>query len=199
MAANDVCSRGGIRGAARSPTPIERVHGARTPSSVNTSPMRKATVPLPLHWLRDPLHLLALGFGSGYAPKAPGTFGTLTGVAIYLLAQSLPLAWYVAFTTLGFALGVWACGRAARDLGVHDHPGIVWDEVIGYLVTMTAAPQGAVWVLAGFLLFRLFDIVKPWPISWLDRRVQGGAGIMIDDLAAGFMAMATLQVIAKLY
>ena len=95
-------------------------------------------------------------------------------------------------------LGIWICGRAASDLGVHDHPGIVWDEIAGYLLTMTAAPAGWLWILVGFGLFRLFDIWKPWPIGWLDRRVGGGLGIMLDDLVAGVLAAACLQLIAAL-
>ena len=145
---------------------------------------------------RDPVHFLALGFGSGCAPKAPGTFGTLAAIPLYLLMQPLPLWIYLLLTVTGFALGVWVCDRAARDLGVHDHPAIVWDEVIGFGVTMIAAPAGWEWVLAGFVLFRLFDILKPWPISWFDRRIHGGLGIMLDDLIAGLFALFCMQSLA---
>ncbi len=94
---------------------------------------------------------------------------------------------YAAVVAVGFAVGVWLCGRTARDLGVHDHPGIVWDEIIGYLLTMMTMPMGVLPVLAGFIAFRLFDILKPWPVGWFDRRVGGGLGIMLDDaLAAGY-------------
>ncbi len=95
-----------------------------------------------------------------------------------------------------FVLGIWACGRTARDLGGQDPGAIVWDEVVGYLAAMTAAPAGWPWVLAGFILFRLFDIWKPWLIRWLDRRITGGLGIMLDDLAAGALTWLTLQVAA---
>jgi len=98
-----------------------------------------------------------------------------------------------------FLLGVWACARTERDLGVHDHPGIVWDEIVGMLVTLFLAPAGWAWLLIGFGLFRLFDIWKPYPISWLNDHVKGGWGIMLDDLAAGMAAAASLQALAWLY
>ena len=147
--------------------------------------------------LRNPLHLIAFGFGSGLLPKAPGTFSTLVGVVFYLLLQGLPLPLYLGLTLVGFLAGVWICGRTSRDLGVHDHSGIVWDEIIGYLVTMSLAPAGWQWVLVGFLLFRIFDILKPWPIRWLDQRVPGGFGIMFDDLLAGLYAGLVMQLIQR--
>ena len=138
--------------------------------------------------LRKPVHLLAFGFGSGLAPKAPGTFGTLAAVPLYLLMAGLSLPIYLGLVLAGTLLGIWICGRASDDLGVHDHGGIVWDEIIGYLLTMAFAPPGWAWMLIGFLLFRFFDILKPWPIRWLDRQVSGGVGIMLDDLLAGVFA-----------
>ncbi len=97
-----------------------------------------------------------------------------------------------------FLLGVWACAKTGRELGVHDHPAIVWDEVVGYLITMTGAPTNWQWLLGGFLLFRLFDILKPWPVRWFDRRVAGGLGVMADDVVAGLMALAVLQIALSL-
>jgi phosphatidylglycerophosphatase A len=144
------------------------------------------------------LHLLAFGFGAGLAPKAPGTFGTLVGVLIYLPLAHLPFWWYLALTLLAILAGVGICGWSSRKLGVHDHPGIVWDEIAGYLVTMLWAPPGWAWVLAGFVLFRLFDILKPWPIGWFDRRVRGGFGIMLDDVLAGLAALGCMQLLANL-
>jgi phosphatidylglycerophosphatase A len=141
-------------------------------------------------------HWIAFGLGSGLAPKAPGTFGTLAAVPLYWLLSPLPLAAYLTILAVLFGLGIWACGRTARDLGGQDPGAIVWDEVVGYLAAMTAAPAGWPWVLAGFILFRLFDIWKPWPIRWLDRRGKGGLGIMLDDLAAGALTWLTLQVAA---
>lgn len=143
--------------------------------------------------LRNPVHLLAFGFGSGLAPWAPGTFGTLVAIPLWWGLAQTPWWCYGAVTLLVALVGVPLCGRTATDLGVHDHSGIVWDEIAGFLVTMAGAPVSLFSALGGFLLFRLFDIAKPWPIGWLDRRVKGGAGIMIDDLVAGLYAALLLQ------
>lgn len=151
---------------------------------------------LPKPDIGNPVHLLAFGFGAGCSPFAPGTMGTLLAVGVYLPLSLLPLPVYGLMLAVIVVLGIWLCGRAARDLGVHDHPGIVWDEIAGYLLTMLAAPTGWIWVLFGFVLFRLFDIWKPWPINWLDRRVAGGLGIMLDDLVAGVFAALVLQAVA---
>ena len=143
--------------------------------------------------LRHPLGLLGFGFGSGLAPVAPGTAGTLAAIPLYLLLKDLPLAGYLAVVALLFLIGLPVCAHAARRLGVHDHPAIVWDEIVGYLVTMIAAPPGLGWIVAGFVLFRFFDILKPWPIRWCDHRVSGGFGIMLDDLLAGMISAGLLQ------
>ena len=143
--------------------------------------------------LKDPVVLLAVGFGSGLAPKAPGTAGTVLAVPLYLLMQPLPLVTYLLITTCLFIAGIWICTYAAEKLGEHDHPSIVIDEIVGYLITMIAAPAGWLPVLAGFVLFRLLDALKPWPISWFDRNVNGGLGIMLDDVIAGIIAMALIQ------
>lgn len=140
---------------------------------------------------------IAFGLGFGLAPRAPGTFGTLAAIPLYWLLSPLSPGAYLGVVALLFGLGVWACGRTARDLGDHDPGVIVWDEVVGYLAAMAFAPVGWSSVLAGFLLFRLFDIWKPWPICWLDRRVRGGLGIMLDDLAAGIFAGLLLWVAAS--
>jgi|AntRauTorcE11898_2_1112593.scaffolds.fasta_scaffold00153_5 phosphatidylglycerophosphatase A len=147
----------------------------------------------PIH-LRDPLLLLALGFGSGLARRGPGTAGTVVGVGLYLLIASLPTAAVVAITVVVAAVGIPLCGYAARRLGVPDDQGIVWDEIAGYLVTMLLLPFEALWILAGFVLFRILDIAKPWPIGWLDRHLGGGTGIMLDDLLAGAVACLLLHV-----
>lgn len=149
--------------------------------------------------MKNPVHLLAFGFGSGLMPKAPGTFGTLAAVPFYLLMAQLPLAGYLAVLLLVILAGIPICGRTSRDLGVHDHGGIVWDEFAGFFLTMTAVPLAWQWVVAGFLLFRLFDILKPWPIGWLDRRVGGGLGIMLDDLLAGGFAWLVLQLLIAFF
>lgn len=136
--------------------------------------------------------LLALGFGTGLLPKAPGTWGTLVGVALF--AAVATLGWAVALlVTLGVsALGVALCGRAARTLGEHDHAAIVWDEIAGVMVALLFVPVTWYWLLAGFVAFRVFDITKPGPIRRLDQQVGGGLGIMIDDVAAGLLAGAVL-------
>lgn len=152
--------------------------------------MKRNRVP-PSVW-RNPVHFLACGFGSGAMPVAPGTFGTLVAIPIYLLLEPLALWTYLAVTALLFLVGIGLCETTARDFGVHDHGGIVWDEIVGYLVTMSLAPSGWQWIVAGFLLFRLFDILKPWPIRSLDRGVTGGVGIMIDDFLAGIYSAVIL-------
>ena len=143
--------------------------------------------------LRHPAQLLAFGFGSGLAPKAPGTFGTLAAIPLYLLIADWPILQYTVFIVLASALGVWVCDVASRQLRVHDHPGIVWDEFVGYWITMWAVPSGWPWVVAGFVVFRVFDIIKPWPVSVLDKEVGGGLGIMVDDMLAGALACLTLH------
>ena len=144
--------------------------------------------------LRNPMQFLAFGFGSGLSPKAPGTAGTLVAIPIYLLIADLSLLHYTLFIAVTSLLGIWICGVASRQLNVHDHPGIVWDEFVGYWITMWAVPADWTWIIAGFVAFRVFDIVKPWPISVLDRRVGGGLGIMVDDMLAGVMACITLHI-----
>ena len=141
----------------------------------------------------NPIHLLALGFGSGAAPKAPGTWGTLAAVLIYWPLSQLSPDHYLLMLLVTSVMGIYICGQTARDLGVHDHGSIVWDEFVGFWITMFAAPVGWVWVVVGFVLFRFFDIIKPWPISWIDKKITGGFGIMLDDVIAGVMAAAVLK------
>ena len=144
----------------------------------------------------NPIHLLAFGFGSGAAPKAPGTWGTLAAVLIYWPLSQLSPEHYLLMLLVTSVMGIYICGQTARVLGVHDHGSIVWDEFVGFWITMFAAPVGWVWVVVGFVLFRFFDIIKPWPISWIDKKITGGFGIMLDDVIAGVMAAVVLQGIA---
>jgi len=146
--------------------------------------------------LTSPVHFLAFGFGSGLSPKAPGTMGTLAAIPLYLLLMNLPLTGYLLAVLLISVAGIWICGESSRRLGVHDHGGIVWDEFAGFLLTMTAAPQGWAWIVLGFALFRLFDIWKPWPVRVADRQLHGGLGIMLDDILAGIYAWLVLQAVA---
>jgi len=150
---------------------------------------------IPPAYLKNPLHFLALGFGSGLAPRAPGTFGTLAAIPVYIGLASLNVWLFIGATLLICIAGIYICGYTSRALAVHDHPGIVLDEIAGYLITMIAIPFDWRWMILGFVLFRIFDIVKPWPISWLDKKVSGGFGIMIDDILAGVFSLICLQLI----
>lgn len=140
--------------------------------------------------------MVAFGFGSGLAPVAPGTAGTLVAVPLYLLLAPLTPALYLLTVAVLFVVGIPVCGAAARSLGVHDDRRIVFDEIVGLLVTMAMAPAGLAWLLAGFVLFRIFDVLKPWPIALVDRGVGGGFGIMLDDVLAGIYAAIVLQLAA---
>ncbi len=140
----------------------------------------------------DPVHILAFGFGTGLAPRAPGTFGTLVALPIAYLTLDLGLATQIAVAVLLTLSGVWICGESAKRIGVHDHGGIVWDEIAGMYVTLLVAPSTIIGWAFAFVAFRLFDIVKPWPIRDLDHRMKGGLGIMLDDIAAALYAMLLL-------
>ncbi|MCR9106594.1 MAG: phosphatidylglycerophosphatase A [Gammaproteobacteria bacterium] len=143
--------------------------------------------------LRNPAQLLAFGFGSGLAPRAPGTVGTLAAIPLYLLIADWSLFAYTVFVLVAGIAGVWICAVAGRQLQVHDHPGIVWDEFVGFWITMWAVPPEFIWIVCGFVVFRVLDVVKPWPIGMLDRQVHGGIGVMADDAIAGVLACITLH------
>ena len=136
----------------------------------------------------NPIHFLAFGFGSGLSPKAPGTFGTIAALPLWLFIAPLNLYLQLLVIAAAFLLGIYICDKTSEDLKVHDHGGIVWDEFVGVWVTLVFVPSTWVGVFAAFLVFRFFDIVKPWPIKWLDKHVHGGFGIMVDDLIAGLFA-----------
>ena len=155
--------------------------------------------PIPPRLLANPLHLLSLGFGAGLSPKMPGTLGTAVAVLPYLVLARLPLAFYLAAVVLAFAVGVLLCRLTSARLGVHDHPGIVWDEFVGFWITMIAVPPDWPWILLGFVLFRVFDIVKPWPVRVADARVHGGFGIMLDDVLAGIYALCGVHLVLWLW
>jgi len=141
---------------------------------------------------------ISLGFGSGKLPHAPGTYGTVVGIPIFLLMADLNLFAYVLLCIVLLGIGIWASQRYSDYLGVHDHGSIVWDEVVGYLITMTATPAEWQWIILGFILFRLFDIWKPWPINLLDKHVHGGVGIMMDDVLAGVYGAVVLLAVQYL-
>ena len=144
-----------------------------------------------------PVHFIAFGFGAGLSPLAPGTVGTAAAIPLYLALSQLPLTCYWITTGLLALVGVWVCGYSARLLGVHDHPGIVWDEMVGLLVAMGMTRPSWFGIVAGFLIFRLFDISKPWPINIVDRKLPGGLGVMADDLIAGLYSLLILGLVAK--
>ena len=152
-----------------------------------------------LRTLRDPVHFVAFGFGSGLAPRAPGTAGSLVGLAATWWLLELPLLWqFVAVATV-IALGVFVCGESARRLKAHDHPGIVFDEIAGVLLAALALPEKSLlWLALLFVFFRIFDIAKPWPIRDVDHRLGGGLGIMLDDVMAAAYAAVCLTVIRVL-
>lgn len=155
--------------------------------------------PRPAFAFSHPAHIVAFGFGAGLAPFAPGTFGTLLGWAIAwaLPAESAGLLLIVA--AVAFLVGIWACEITGRHLGVADHPAMVWDEVVAFLVILAIVPRAYFWQLAAFVAFRFFDIVKPPPIRWLERRYGGGLGVMFDDIVAALYALLVLALLKRLF
>ncbi|TMO70411.1 phosphatidylglycerophosphatase A family protein [Pseudoalteromonas aurantia] len=147
--------------------------------------------------LKRPHQFFGLGFGLGLSPIAPGTVGTLAALPFIFITLSYPLWLQCVFAIVISIFGLWACGKTAEDVQVHDHPAIVWDEVAGFYITMLGAALSWQTLLAGFVLFRLFDIVKPGPIKLLDKRLKGGWGIMADDILAGIFSLICLQALIK--
>lgn len=149
--------------------------------------------------VRHPAHFIALGFGSGLAPIVPGTFGTLLAFPLYaMLAEVLtPPGVALAIAAL-FGVGVWACGRTGRDLGVPDHGAMNWDEVVAFLAVLVLTPEGLWWQLGAFVAFRFFDMTKPPPIRRVERSVKGGLGVMVDDVVAAFYALLVLAIAKRL-
>lgn len=151
-----------------------------------TTEQRHALLARPAGWL-------ACGFGSGLTPWAQGTFGSIAAVLPWLILRELPIMAYLLVLILAFVIGCWACDVASRAIGVPDHRSLVWDEFVGLWIALIPAMLAPWWViLAGFALFRLFDIWKPWPIRWLDRHLKGGVGVMVDDVLAGVFAAVVL-------
>jgi phosphatidylglycerophosphatase A len=149
--------------------------------------------------LSHPVHFLALGFGTGLAPFAPGTFGTLLAFPLFwsLEPRLQPTDFLILLGAL-YVAGVWICGKTGRDLGVEDHKAIVWDEIVAFLIVLFFTPNTLLWQAVAFLLFRLFDILKPGPIRYVERMSRGGFGVMVDDLAAAFFALICLALIQLL-
>lgn len=170
--------------------------GNETDKKTLTPEQRQLLLATPAGWI-------ACGFGSGLAPFAQGTFGSLAALIPWLLLRTLPMQLYVFAIVVAFVGGVWACGIAGRAVGVDDHRSIVWDEFVGMWIALTPTLIPALWaswssVVIGFLLFRLFDVWKPWPIRNLDRQLKGGIGVMMDDVVAGVFAAIVLTLLLRL-
>ena len=142
---------------------------------------------------QHPLYFLALGFGSGLSKWMPGTAGTVMAVPVYLLYAPLGFWWELGVIFAALVAGIYICDWVAKDMAIKDPGCIVWDEFVGLWITLILCPPGWYWVVYGFVLFRIFDIAKPWPVSWLDKNLTGGLGIMMDDVAAGLMSLVCLQ------
>jgi phosphatidylglycerophosphatase A len=156
--------------------------------------------PTPSFTASHPAHMVAFGFGVGLVPFAPGTFGTLLAWPLgWFLGGTYPAPVVFAVIAALFGLGVWACGVTGRRLGVHDHGGMVWDEVVAFLLVLAIVPRDLAWQVAAFVVFRFFDIVKPPPIRWLERRWQGGFGVMFDDLLAAGYALLVLAIFKRVF
>ena len=149
--------------------------------------------------MKNPVHFLALGFGSGLIPVMPGTFGSLAAIPLLLACMYVSSVSFIALTLIFSVIGIYLCGKTADDMQVHDHGSIVWDEIAGMFVTFLFVPLSASTLLIGFLLFRVFDILKPWPIGVIDKRLHGGTGIMLDDILAGAMACGCLHLLMVLW
>lgn len=146
--------------------------------------------------MSNPWHLLATGFGSGLSSVMPGTIGSLAAIPFWLLLIQLPWQLYLLLLMFSICSGVYLCHQTAKDMRVHDHSSIVWDEFVGMWITLIALPvNNWQWVISGLVIFRILDIGKPWPIRWFDRNVQGGMGIMIDDIAAGVLSAGIIYLI----
>ncbi len=143
-----------------------------------------------------PDYLIAYGFGSGLMPKAPGTAGSALAHILFIPISFLPVVAQLVVIVLGLALGIYVSTRVARELELKDPGGIVWDEFIGMWIALLWLPDHWIWYLVAFALFRFFDILKPWPVNLVDKQLEGGAGIMLDDVVAGLYALAALQLTA---
>jgi phosphatidylglycerophosphatase A len=162
------------------------------PKSIKRS--NKPIPPIPAAVWKNPLYFIAFGCGSGAIPFAPGTFATLAAIPFYLLMRPLPLLSYIMLVIVFCIFSAWVSDKISIETQTHDHPGLCIDEFAGFFVTMTYAPSGWQWVLLGFILFRFFDIYKPWPICLIDETVHGGVGMVLDDVIAGFASCLIIQI-----
>jgi phosphatidylglycerophosphatase A len=151
--------------------------------------------------LGHPAGWIASGFGSGLSPFAPGTAGSAAALLPWLALRELPMPWYLLVIVVAFVIGVWASNVVVRQLGINDPGVIVWDEFVGQWISLLPLliwPGHWIWIVGGFLLFRVFDVWKPWPCSWADRTVKGGFGVMLDDVLAGIYAAIVLGILLQL-
>lgn len=154
---------------------------------------RHAKLPNVQFLFQHPAHFFGLGFGSGLACKAPGTFGTLVGLPLFWLIAAFTLPIQLVIVSALFLIGIYFCDVTGKALGVSDHGGIVWDEIVAIMLVLTFTPNQWQWWIAAFLLFRLFDIWKPFPIRQCDAKIKGGFGVMFDDLLAAIYAIVSLK------
>jgi phosphatidylglycerophosphatase A len=163
------------------------------------STKRNYTVPpIPDSIWKNPWHFIAFGFGTGAIPIAPGTFGTLIAIPFYLYLSTFSHTFYLICTFLVTLFSIWLCEKLSREMQVDDHQGMCIDEFVGYLVTMYGAPYGWGWILFGVILFRIFDIWKPWPIRQIDTHVKGGFGMILDDVVAGVFSLVIIHIVARI-
>lgn len=147
-----------------------------------------------------PAHFIAFGFGAGLSRFAPGTAGTLVGFPLYWMIGPHYSSWAVlTLVCVLFGVGVWACDITGRDLGISDHGGMCWDEIVAFLLILEIAPGGLYWQVAAFFLFRAFDVVKPSPIRELEKRMKGGFGVMFDDILAAGYTLLALAIIKRIW
>jgi len=146
-----------------------------------------------------PAHWVAMGFGAGLSPVAPGTAGTLLAWLAFRIADGVPAELALACIAVFFALGVWVCDVTGRHLGIADHASMVWDEVVAFLLVLAIIPAELAWQAAAFVVFRFFDIVKPPPIRWLEVRFKGGWGVMADDLLAAGYTLLVLALLRRFF
>ena len=151
--------------------------------------------------LRNPIHFASFGFGSGMSPFAPGTVGTLVGFPVYWLLEKWGLQpeAYLAFIFFMFVVGIWFCEKTGSALGVADHNGIVWDEIVAFLLILHFTPQQWEWFVLAFFVFRVFDVWKPFPIRHFDSTIKNGFGVMLDDLLAAAYSIAVIQILNYFY
>lgn len=146
---------------------------------------KKDRLPIPEGVFEKPLYFIAFGFGVGIIPFAPGTFGTLFAAFLYSLLPILSFSSHLIITVFITIISIFICDKVSREIELHDHPGMCLDEFPGFFVSMLFAPAGWVGLISAIILFRIFDIIKPWPINWIDKNVHGGFGMVLDDVLAG--------------